>query len=95
MQSGLKSIDVYTGIGVSVCLCVCVCMCMRFSLPVGRLTVLSGFSSIFLLSDEIFVINEIPAAEKIASKPMSSLKMSSVPAVYLYRKEVGRFPSGL
>lgn len=94
MQSGLKSIDVYTGMGVSVCLFVCV-WCMRFSLPVGRLTVLFGFSSIFLLPDEIFVINEIPAAEKIASKPMSSLKMSSVPAVYLYCKEVGRFPSGL
>ena len=78
-----------------VCVFVCVSMHMYFSLPVGRHTMLSGFGLIFFVSDEISVINEIIAVEKIASKPMSSLKMTSVPAVHLYCRVVGRFPGGL
>lgn len=74
---------------------VCVSVHMYFSLPIGRYTMLSDFGLMFFISDVISVTNEILAVEKIASKPMSSLKMTSVPAVHLDCKVVGRFPGGL
>lgn len=55
---------------------------------------LSDFGLMFFISDVFSVTNEIIAVEKIASKPMSLLKMTSVPAVHLDCKVVGRFQVG-
>lgn len=66
-----------------------------FSLSIGGYIKLSGFGLLDLVSGEMTVINAIIAGGKIASKQMSSLKMTIVPAVPPYCKVVGRFSRGL
>lgn len=88
--SGLKSTDVYS----IVCVFMCVSVYIYF-LYFFHCLWLSRFGLIYLVSGEMSVINQIIAVEKIASKPMSSLKMTIVPAVPPYCKIVGRFSRGL
>lgn len=88
--SGLKSTDVYSIVCVFMCVCVYIYIFIFFSLSMAIC-----FGLIYLVSGEMSVINQIIAVEKIAPKPMSSLKMTIVPAVPPYCKIVGRFSRGL